>query len=233
MAGPSTTRDLGSRFWASLGTIITTIFFTILNVVRRLMFIVCIMQFFKAGTDERLQLRSIESRAREFNEESRTDKALIRGEKENHVLSPASYEFTEKDFDFFLIKFVLKCHTFDTEELGPFGRSSSTAKIISLTDFQALLKKSFGLKFTALELGALVNYCYPGGKSTDTMNYSIFIDNFLQNKLSTAQFKGDKRESALLAEYIAQLKSTYLNKAKTAKEILDSATAVQLRPWRL
>jgi hypothetical protein len=191
------------------------------------------LAFFKAGSDERLQLRSIPSRAREFHEESRTDKTLIKDEKENLVLSPASYEFTEKDFDFFLIKFVLKCHTFDTEELGLLGRSSSTAEVVSLTDFLSVLKKSFGLKFTALELGALVNYCYPGGKSTDTMNYSIFIDKFIQNKLSTAQFKGDKRESKLLAEYIAQLKSTYLNKAKTAKEIFDSATAVQLRPWRL
>jgi hypothetical protein len=134
------------------------------------MFIVYIKQFFRMGADERSRLRSIGSQAREIDEEMRTDKTRIMGEKEIQALSPASYEFTEKDFDFFLIKFVLKCHTFDTEELGPLGWSSSTAEIVSLTEFQAILRKTFGLKFTSLEVGALVNYCYPAGKSTDTMN---------------------------------------------------------------
>lgn len=154
-------------------------------------------------------------------------------EKANRSLSPASYEFTEKDFDFFLIKFVLKCHTFNTEELGPSVWTSFNPEVVSLTEFVAIVKKRFTLKFTALELGALVNYCYPIGKSMDTMNCRVFMDFFLQNRLSTGRFKGDKKESALLAEYIAQLKTSYLSKVKTAKEIQDSANAVQLRPWRL
>lgn len=191
------------------------------------------MQFFKVGTDERSRLRSVKSQTRLIEEEIKTKKTRIVGAKDNHALPIASYEFTEKDFDFFLIKFVLKCHTFDTEELGPLGWSSITSEIVSLAEFQSIIKKSFQLKFTALELGALVNYCYPVGKSMDVMNCRIFIDIFLQNKLSTGEFKGDKRENKLLAEYIAQLKSSYLSKAKTSEEFLDSANAVQLRPWRL
>jgi hypothetical protein len=185
------------------------------------------------GTDERSRLRSVKSQTRLIEQEIKVKKTRIVGEKDNHALPIASYEFTEKDFDFFLIKFVLKCHTFDTEELGPLGWSSFTAEIVSLAEFQSIIKKSFHLKFTALELGALVNYCYPIGKSMDVMNCRIFIDIFLQNKLLTGQFKGDKRENKLLAEYIAQLKSSYLSKAKTSEEFLDSANAVQLRPWRL
>ena len=126
-----------------------------------------------------------------------------------------------------------KCYTFDSKELGSFGWPSSPAEIVSLTEFELLLKEHFSLKFTAPELGALVNYCYPIGTSSNVMNCDIFKSTFLQIKSSTEKFKGDEREGVLLAEYVAQLKSSYLSRLNGTKGVVETKNAAQLKPWQL
>lgn len=185
------------------------------------------------GIDERSRLRAVFLQARHEKEEKEIQLIKAKEEKEkNDSLSSCNFEFTETDFDSALRKFVTKCHTFETRELGPLGWSTFTADSVRFLDFQTILKKQFDLKFNSLELGALIMFCYPIAKIKSVMSCRIFINSFLQNKLATEPYKGRSNEQYLLKKYIDNLKESYLDKNKKLAELSDVSTA-PAKPWRM
>ena len=185
------------------------------------------------GIDERSRLRAEFLQARHEKEEREADHLKQKEEKEKQdSLNACNFEFTETDFDSFLTKFVLKCHTFETRELGPLGWSSFTADSLSFYDFKNCLKNRFDLKLSALELGALVMFVYPAGKAKLLMSCRTFINQFLQNKLVTESYRGRADENNLVRSYVIALKEQYQIKSKRLQDMGD-ADAANLKPWRM
>jgi hypothetical protein len=192
-----------------------------------------VAQFFKFGIDQRTRLRvSVLDNKKEKEEKEIEVLRLKEEELEKEARLAVNFGFTEIDFDSALTKFVFKCHSFEIRELGPFGWSSFTADALSFLDFKNTLKKRFDLKFTSLELGAIVMYCYPQAKSRGKMSCRLFINVFLNTKLSMARFKGLKDEIYLIKSYILELKDIYQGKLKRGSIDLGDAEAAA-KPWRL
>lgn len=186
------------------------------------------------GIDEKSRLRATVIQARHEREEKESDQVKAKDEKlKRDAMLSVDFDFGEIDFDTFLSKFIMKCHTFETRELGPLGWSSFTADALNFHDFKNVLRKQFDLKLTPAQLGALIVYCYPIGRVKNLMSCRIFINTFLHNKLSTEKYKGSRNETANLKLYISQLKDAHLNKYKRIRAFPDSVPNTAEKPWRM
>ena len=186
------------------------------------------------GSDEKSRLRATVIQAGHDKNKKESDQIRAKDEKlKRDALRSVDFDFFEIDFDTFMRKFVIKCHTFETRELGPLGWSSFSADLMNFYDFKNILRKQFDLKLTPAELGALIVYCYPIGRTTNIMSCHIFINTFLYNKLSTAEYKGLRNEYANLKMCISQLKDEHFHKFKRTLDFTDSASYVSEKPWQL
>lgn len=184
------------------------------------------------AAEEKSRLRNCYLLARHEKEKKELNIIKLKNEKElqNNLLT-CNFEFSENDFDSFLKIFVMKCHTFESRDLGPLGWQSYPGDIISFLEFKIFLKKQFDMKLNSNELGALIMFCYPSGKIKNNMSCRIFITLFLQNKVATENFKGRSDENVLIQKYILLLKESYLIKIKKIEEFGDVHTVVS-KPWR-
>ena len=147
------------------------------------------------------------------------------------ALAEVDFEFTEDDFDEALWKFVKVCHDFELRQLGPAGWSGFTASTLTPAEFREMMKRTFGLKLSPKELGALVTYFQKEftveALKKRLLNCQFFLNCFVQARVSTEAMKGKKNEIDLMVEYKDKLKFEYRERRDKSGSTMDAR-----RPWR-
>ena len=106
-------------------------------------------KFLRMGMLERDKLNKSKSHEQRVKEQKEVLKEKAREEEERIRASRSvNFEFSESEFDAALSRFIATCHHFNPQTLGPMGWASITADRLPFSEFKALLKLQFQLRFT-------------------------------------------------------------------------------------
>ena len=185
------------------------------------------MIFYRTGYDERNRIRSgwrkeiIEKeQQRKIEDEERLQQNLARNALD------VDFDFSESDFDSALMKIVNMCRLFDKRQLGPAGFAAFTSEALSPAEFKEMGKRTFNLKVSPGELGAIVKYYDINGKGS--VNCNAFLNSFVQIRVQCEEFKGRRDEEERVSEYHGKLKEAYKFRLQRQLGGNDS----KQRPWR-
>ncbi len=153
-------------------------------------------QFLRTGFEERDRIRDgwrTEQRRKREKDEQKEEQRLL--ETKQKALAEVDFDFLETDFDAALAKFVHICHQFDRRQLGPAGFAAFDGETLSPAEFRETMKRTFNLKVTARELGAMVTYFDAAGKRV--ANCSAFLNSFVQVRMQCEEMKVSRCPCAL------------------------------------
>jgi hypothetical protein len=188
-----------------------------------------IIYFLKTGIDERARMRA---RFRELKaQKQEADRQLEEerlAENMRRAEADVDFEFSEADFDSALSKLLDMCHRFDVRQLGPAGFRAFQTDKLTPSEYREVLKRTFNLKVSAAELGALVTYF--DAHFNRNVSCSAFLASFTQIRVALEAHKGKPDEAQFIADYHAQLKKAYSN--RIMKQLLTDDTVVK-KPWRM
>jgi Leucine-rich repeat (LRR) protein len=158
---------------------------------------------------------------------------MIKQEEENRKrelllksMNEVDYEFTEQDFDIALSKLIEMCHRFDQRQLGPAGWAAFTSMSLTPSEFREMAKRTFNLKVTPRELGALVTYFDVQMKGV--VNCNSFMNTFVKIRVYCEPLKGTPKEGEELIKYHSQLKEEY--KIRIQRQMSGEGIA-KAKPW--
>jgi hypothetical protein len=180
--------------------------------------------FLRIGFDERNHIKEswrIQKKKKEEELKEKEEKAIK--EKELIAFKECDFDFTENDFNGALFKFVLTCHSIDKRSIGPAGLTAFDSESLNPSEFREMLKRTFNLKVTSKELGALVNYFDISLKKV--VHCTTFVNSFTQIRAYCEDFKGKSDEQSRLLQYVEQLKESYQHR-------MAKNPSVDARPWR-
>jgi Ca2+-binding EF-hand superfamily protein len=145
-------------------------------------------QFLRTGMDERIRIRQgwrkEEVLKREKDRQSELEKEA---EKARRAWAEVDFEFLEGDFDSMLAKLVDMCFNFDRRQLGPAGLTAFEVDSLNPSEFREMLKRTFNLKLTSRELGAMVTYFDSRGKKV--ADCAMFLNAVVQIRVQCEEFK--------------------------------------------
>ena len=146
------------------------------------------IQFFRTGLEERYRIRAGWKEEERLKKEKDERDAIAKEEaKLLKKAREADYNFTETEFDSAIRKFIYLSHQFDYRQLGPAGWKAFQGAFLSPSEFRETIKRTFDIKLTAPELGALVTYFDSGMQGV--VNCSTFLNNFVQLRVRCEEFK--------------------------------------------
>ena len=151
-------------------------------------------------------------------------------EKEMKQLAEVDFEFTEEDFDKALTKFVKMAHAFEQRQLGPAGWKAFTSSSFRPAEFRQTLRRTFEIKVSDKELGALVHFFLQKQTSDVTekvVDCAFFLQMFTQARVNTEAMKNKPDEAEKMVEYKEKLKEQYRLRLEKMGGTVD-----QTRPWR-
>jgi len=183
-----------------------------------------LIQFFRTGYEERNRIKqgwrvtklSKQEKNRRLQQAKEEQKALIAWQE-------VDFGFSEEEFDSALSKLIHLCYNFDQRQVGPAGLMAFEAKALNPAEFREMLKRTFNVKVSPRELGALVTYFDVSLKKV--VNCSFFLNSLVQIRVRCEEFKGIKGEAAKIQKYHAELKEQYAQ--RIAKQ-----PGVDNKPWR-
>eukprot|EP01042_Synura_sphagnicola_P005088 gene5088-6478_t len=188
-----------------------------------------LIQFFRTGFEERSRVRSawIEYRVKKERADREEEQRRLQ-ENLKRAQAQVNFDFTEEEFDSATSKLVETIRGFDRRQLGPAGMRAFDMDALTPTEFKETLKKTFNLKLTPAELGALVTLFDP--KACGLVSCPSFLNAFAHMKVKLEQaFSGKAEEMEVVKEYLADMKATY--KARVLEHV-SGQTGDKLRPWR-
>jgi Ca2+-binding EF-hand superfamily protein len=192
--------------------------------------IVCkdfIIQFFRTGFEERnrikLGFREEDLRKKVKDKKLEEEKEKIQSLK---AAKDVDYDFTESDFDGALNKLILTCCHFDRRQLGPAGFGAFTSESLTPSEFREMAKRTFNMKLTTYELGALVTYFDLHMKGV--VHCTTFLNSFVQIRVQLEVYKGKPGEAEHIEAYHSQLKEGY--KQRIMRNMLSGHD--NLKPWK-
>lgn len=192
--------------------------------------IVCkdfIIQFFRTGFEERNRItmgyRAEDLRKKKKDKKIEEEKARIQALKS---AKDVDYDFTESDFDDALHKLILTCFHFDRRQLGPAGFGAFTSESLTPSEFREMTKRTFNMKLSTYELGALVTYFDLHMKGV--VHCTTFLNSFVQIRVQLEVYKGKIDEAEKIEAYHSQLKEVY--KQRIIRIMLSGH--VNLKPWK-
>lgn len=145
-------------------------------------------QFLRTGLEERIRIR--ESYRKEELQKREKDRLLEEqreAEKQKRAWAEVDFDFLEPDFDSMLNKFVDLCFNFDRRQLGPAGLTAFEVDTLNPSEFREMLKRTFNLKLTGRELGAMVTYFDTNAKKV--ANCAMFLNALVQVRVQCEEFK--------------------------------------------
>lgn len=187
-----------------------------------------LIYFLKTGIDERARMRTrfrILKRQKEEADRQLEEERLA--ENIRRAEADVDFEFSEDDFDSALSKLLDMCHRFDVRQLGPAGFRAFQTDKLTPSEYREVLKRTFNLKVSAPELGALVTYF--DAHFNRNVSCSAFLASFTQIRVALEAHKGKPDEAQFIADYHAQLKKAYSQ--RIMKQLLTDDTMVK-KPWR-
>lgn len=146
-----------------------------------------IAQFLSTGFAERDRIQQ-RWRAEKMHK-AQLDKELQRikdEETRKKAWSEVDFDFLEADFDSALHKLIMLGFNFDRRQLGPQGLKFDV-ETWNPAEFKEMLKRTFSLKVTPRELGALVNYF--DTLQNKTAHVSTFLNTFTHIRVDCEDFK--------------------------------------------
>ena len=106
-------------------------------------------KFLRMGMAERDKLTKSKGHEQKIKEQKELAKEKAREEEERLRASRSvNFQFSELEFDTALSRFIATCHHFNPQTLGPMGWASITADRLPFSEFKALLKLQFHVRFT-------------------------------------------------------------------------------------
>jgi Ca2+-binding EF-hand superfamily protein len=145
-------------------------------------------QFLRTGLDERIRIRQGWRKEEILKREK--DKQLEEAkeaEKAKRAWAEVDFDFLEPDFDAMLAKLVDMCFNFDRRQLGPAGLSGFEVDSLNPSEFREMLRRTFNLKLTSRELGAMVTYFDSRGKKV--ADCAMFLNSVVQIRVQCEEFK--------------------------------------------
>jgi len=130
------------------------------------------------------------------------------------------------------MKFIRLCFNFEPRQLGPAGWIAFTCKSFTPPEFREIIKRTFDVRLSAKELGALVTYFQYSTQddskiTAKVVNCQFFLQCFVQGRTSAEAFKGKPNEQELVREYHIKLKQEYKARKERTGMNID-----ERRPWR-
>jgi hypothetical protein len=145
-------------------------------------------QFLRTGIEERIRIRKGWRKEQELKKEKdRQLEEQKEAEKARKAWAEVDFDFLEPDFDAALEMFVNLCFNFDRRQLGPAGLAAFEVDSLNPSEFREMLKRTFNLKVTARELGALVTYFDTFSKKM--VNCPAFLNSLVQIRVECEEFK--------------------------------------------
>jgi Ca2+-binding EF-hand superfamily protein len=145
-------------------------------------------QFLRTGLEERIRIR--QRWLKEVALKKEKDRAKVEereAEKVRKAWAEVDFDFLEPDFDAMLDKFVNMCFNFDRRQLGPAGLSGFEVDSLNPAEFREMLKRTFNLKLTSRELGAMVTYF--DSKSKRVADCAMFLNAVVQVRVQCEEYK--------------------------------------------
>lgn len=145
-------------------------------------------QFLRTGIEERIRIRQgwrkEEAQKREKDRQLEEQKEV---EKQKKAWAEVDFDFLEPDFDSMLAMFVNMCFNFDRRQLGPAGLTAFEVDSLNPAEFREMLKRTFNMKLTGRELGAMVTYFDTNSKRV--ANCAMFMNALVQVRVQCEEFK--------------------------------------------
>lgn len=98
-----------------------------------------------------------------------------------------NFDYNEEDFDQMLEKLVFMCYYYDPRQIGPAGLVAFEADSMTPAEFREQMKRTFNVKLTAAELGAMVVYFDTASKKV--VNCTAFMNSLVQIRVKCEEFK--------------------------------------------
>ena len=145
-------------------------------------------QFLRTGLDERIRIRQgWRKEEAQKRDKDRAAEEQKEAEKRKKAWAEVDFDFLEPDFDAMLEKFVEMCFNFDRRQLGPAGLTAFEVDSLNPSQFREMLKRTFNLKLTSRELGAMVTYF--DSKSRRVADCAMFLNSVTQIRVQCEEFK--------------------------------------------
>jgi len=181
-------------------------------------------QFLRTGIEERIRIRQGWRKEELLKiEKDKIEAEAKEAEKEKKAWEEVDFDFLEPDFDSMMVLFVNLCFNFDRRQLGPAGLSAFEVDSLNPAEFREMLKRTFNIKVTPRELGAMVTYF--DTKSKKSVDCAMFLNAIVQTRVSCEEFRGRKNESKKKEELRLHLKEQYQHR-------VARSMSVDARPWR-
>lgn len=185
-----------------------------------------LVQFFRTGYEERNRIK------RHWRGEEKKAKEDVKAKREAKIEEDSriawkevDFNFGEEEFDSALTILVQMCYSFDQRQLGPAGLSAFESATLNPAEFREMLKRTFNVKVSSRELGALVTYFDTTMPAKRVVNCTMFLNSLVQVRGACNELKGKKGEAGKLAEYQKGLKTAYRSRMK-------KQPGTDSRPWR-
>ena len=147
-----------------------------------------LIQFFRTGYEERNRIKkNWQLRKLAILEKKRKKQEAKEEEAAKLAWQEVDFNFSEADFDAALSKIIHMCYNFDQRQVGPAGLVAFESKSLNPAEFREMLKRTFNVKVTPRELGAMVNYFDTTAKQV--VNNSFFLNSLVQIRVRCDEFK--------------------------------------------
>ena len=147
-----------------------------------------LIQFFRTGYEERNRIKKDWQVQKQMIVEKKRKKREAKEEEAAKLAwLEVDFTFTEEDFDSALSKLIHMCYNFDPRQVGPAGLVAFDAKSLNPAEFREMLKRTFNVKLTPRELGAMVTYFDISLKKVVTC--SFFLNSMTQIRVRCEEFK--------------------------------------------
>ena len=186
-----------------------------------------LMKFFKVGQDEKTRIfRAVAEQKKIYMENLEEKARREKEEKEAMAMAEADFDFLEEEFDAALSKFVQLAMVADARTLGPAGLKTFETASLTPKEFREALKRTFGVRVTAPELGALVTLFDTslGG----TVSTHSFISTLVLVRAKLGPHKGRFDEKEMCSKQHALLKDEYTRRIQ--RQILGDSEGK--KPWQ-
>ena len=183
-------------------------------------------QFFRTGYEERVRIqqswRGMEVKAQAEMKKHKEDVL----EQERLIgWSEVDFHFSEDEFDGALKILITMCYKFDHRQLGPAGYAPFESASMTPREFREMLKRTFNVKVSERELGALVAYFDTTLPPKRVVNNTMFLNSLVQIRVSCNEFKNKRGEAAKMRDLETQLKEAYHLRIRRQP-------GADSRPWR-
>lgn len=147
-----------------------------------------LIQFFRTGYEERNRIkRDWQVQKQMIMEKKRKKREAKEEQAAKLAWQEVDFAFAEEDFDSALSKLIHMCYNFDPRQVGPAGLVAFEGKFLNPAEFREMLKRTFNVKLTPRELGAMVTYCDISLKKVVTC--SFFLNSMTQIRVRCEEFK--------------------------------------------